>query len=199
MLLSGLVCLSLLAQAEVRSLPARDISVLPHSYADVDTFNILSFSYSPAAKVEGDLPEEDIDGGDYSYFTLDTGTAKSIKWTHLGQSPVYLEYTSIDTPSDDGSGVDKYQSLSIGLPIAGPTALNSWLDLYGGMFFGLGGARFDLEELKYRAHAEVSAELALLFVKTLSLGLGAKYQIVGYPSETMAEAWYMNLTLGLWF
>jgi len=183
------------------SLPPRDIGFDTAKVPDDLPLNILSFTYSPAAKVTGDLPDEDgIDRGDYTEYTLDTGTAKALKWTYLSPTPVYIEYTTIDTKRDgSGSGVDKFQTLSLGLGIGGISKVNTYFDFYGGLFAGIGGSRFDLEQVKHQAHAEASGELGFLMAKFASLGIGVKYQIVGYPSETMAEAWYGNLSLGLWF
>jgi len=166
-----------------------------------ESIDIISVYYSPFAKIEGDLPEDDYNfNDDYSSLSLDPGTAKGIKWVHKGDYVFFTEYFTVNTKSEnDVISRDKYQAITVGSGFQDFVPLNNYFALYGGAFAGAGGSRFKLNDNKYRAHIDLSGELGILMAETLSIGAGIKYQIIGYPTETMAEVWLLNLNLSLWF
>ena len=163
--------------------------------------NIFSIYYSPYANVKGDLPEDDlIIDDDFSSLTLDPGTAKGIRWTYINDSAYFIEYSSIKTESERGNIIkDQYQAITIGTGLQGTAPINEYLDFYAGAFVGAGGSRFKFNHVKYRAHADLSADVGILIGKSLSIAGGLKYQIIGYPSETMAEVFNINISAGIWF
>lgn len=163
--------------------------------------NIITIHYSPFAVVEGDSAEEDfITNDDYSHLSLNPGTAKGIKWVHIDNAMFFLEYFSIKTKTDNGQiSQDKYQAMTLGSGVQGTQPLNGSVDIYYGIFVGAGGSRFKFNKTQYKAHADLSGELGVLITKRLSISAGVKYQIIGYPTETMAEVLSLNLSLGLWF
>ena len=167
-----------------------------------ESIDNISVYYSPFANIKGDLPEYDFNPyDDYSYMSLDPGTAKGVKWVHQEDYVFFTEYLSVNTKSE-GNGVisrDKYQSATVGTGIQYLPQSDDVFGLYVGMFAGVGGSRFKFNDTKYKGHIDLSGELGVIINKTFSISGGVKYQIIGYPTETMAELWLVNLNLGLWF
>lgn len=163
--------------------------------------NLLSIYYAPYATVKGDLAEDDfIIDDDFSSLTLDPGTAKGIRWTYVSDYSYFIEYSSIKTESESGDITkDQYQALTIGTGFQGMIPINEYFDFYAGVFAGAGGSRFKFNHVKYRAHADFSGDVGILIGRRLSIAGGLKYQIIGYPSETMAEVFNVNISAGIWF
>ena len=161
----------------------------------------ITYYYAPSANVKGDLQEDDFNlNDDYSYLTLDPGIAKTLRWTWYSDTLLYAEYTTIKTEDKSGNISDnKYQSLSFGGGDLYRKKINRYYDIYGSWSLGLGAAKFDFTSDKYRAIADFNIEGGALLSERISLGVGVKYQIVGYPSETMADATILNFNIGVRF
>ena len=176
--------------------------------------DVVSISYSPLAKVKGDSEEFDdlINGDDYSNFSLEADDALSIKWSYELEKPddleiddemynplfVYVDYSRFDTKEGNGeihSG--KYQSLTTGFGFLINHKISDYVSSYFNGGAGVGVARFELSTDKARAAGEVSLEGGLSLLRKVYIGVGGKYQIVGYPSETMATTYNLYFGLGV--
>jgi len=186
------------------------ISIPSIAVAD-DGVDIFTVYTSSLVGVYGD--EDDVDlnhENDYSYLSLDASKIKGARWVHIDSSasmaanqrfPFYLEYSTIDIKSDDGkTHSDRYQSFTLGFAYQGVISTQSQLlDTYFGVFAGGGAARFSFDEPEYKAVAEIGGEYGIIIGNRFSFGIGLKRQIIGYPSETMAEVWHGSITAGVWF
>lgn len=161
----------------------------------------LTFYYAPSTSVDGDVQEDDLfDGDDFTFLSVGPGTARALRWTHEGEADFYLDYASIEAEDDDGRiSRRRYQALSAGLGVTERIPYSDNIGLYGSMSFGAGISRFNFNDIKHRAHADMAAEGGLVLFQRFTLGLGLRYQIVGYPGETMADALFVNLNGGLAF
>lgn len=183
-------------------------STVAAPFEGVDIFTIYT---SPFVGVYGDEEEVDLNSDDdFSYLSLDADRIKGARWVHIDSSaslaasqrfPFYLEYSTIDVKTDDGeTSSDKYQSFTFGFVYQGVIPSKGvFLDTYFGISAGGGVARFSFDEPDYEAVAEIGGEYGIIFGNRFSFGIGVKRQIIGYPSETMAEVWHGSLTAGLWF
>lgn len=178
--------------------------------------DVVSVSYSPFTTVKGDSEEFDdlITDDDYSNFSLDVDDAISVKWSYEFEKPdgleiedrkyipllVYVDYSRFDANEDSEeihSG--KYQSLTVGFGFLFDHKISNYVGSYFNGGAGVGVAKFELSEDKARAAGEVSLEGGLSLLRKVYIGVGGKYQLVGYPSETMAATYNLYLGLGLRF
>ena len=175
----------------------------------------LTYKYAPSANVKGDIEEtDDLDeNDDYTYLTLDPGTAKIISWAidlqdasffdepqNSETALIYVDYMSINTEDDNGHITkNKFQSFSLGFEAVSDKYLRHGISGFGIFQAGAGIVRFNFDDEKYRGACELSAETGLLFFKTISLSTGVKFQIVGEPGETMAYTRVFYFGTGLRF
>lgn len=160
----------------------------------------FTYSYAPSANVKGDVDADEFYLGEYEFLSLDPGTARSIAISFVEESLLYVEYTSLDTETENGIRFDdRYTSLTIGSESRVDKRLNSSVGAYMRFGLGVGAARFNIVNEKYRALAEIKMEAGFMFGKRITIGPGIKYQVVGYPTETMASASILYISAGVWF
>ncbi len=169
------------------------------------TEGMISVSYYPNYNINGDEEELDdlLSGDDYTYLSLEESDAFSIKYSYdLGKPPhidvsdvnhipafIYMEYTLLDLEGKEGEREEgRYQSLTVGLSFL--SDIHSWkyIGTYCSGGVGIGASYFDISTSKVEAAGEIFLEGGASFLNHLYLGLGGKYQIIGYPSETVAQA-----------
>lgn len=159
----------------------------------------LTYLYSPSAGVKGDIAEDDlIEDDDFTSLTIEPGVFRAVRWDGGFESPLYIEYSSIST--EDASGnfeKDKYQSFSLGFVKTEIEKQNHFVDSYWNLGGGVGFARFNFDEVKAHALGEASLGLGLIIAKYINLGLFFKYQIIGYPSETIAQSGAAGFSIGI--
>ncbi len=173
----------------------------------------VSLIFYPNFNINGD--EEELDdwtsGDDYTYLTLDESRAFSLKYSYeLGQSIktnnienntsafIYVDYTTFNLDSnEDQIETGKYQSITGGLSILGDLYSSKYFGTYYSMGLGVGGSRFDLSENEYMGTAELFFDSGVSLFKQLYLSVGCKLQIIGKPTETMADAYGLNMGLSV--
>lgn len=169
----------------------------PITWADPNY--ILSASYAPVTWVKGDIDEDEVAPDQYSRFDLNPGSAIAIRWRSV-DSALYVDYTRIDTESTLKTREKrKFQSITTGFFIYEDKYLNDSLDYYFIMSGGVGLSRFDIHNTEYEATAEIGLEGGIAIEKNLSIGIGFKFQSVGYPTETVANVFYPSVTLSARF
>ena len=167
--------------------------------------DIVSLNYYPNYSINGD--EEELDdwtpGDDYTYLSLGQSKAFSLKYSYelkqpneidtsenKGSAYIYADYTTFNLDGNkEEIETGKYQSITSGLLILAEPYSNKYIDTYFSLGFGIGGSRFELSENKHRGTAEIFLEVGVSLIKQLYLSVGGKYQVIGQPTETMAEAY----------
>lgn len=187
-------------------------------YASSVHSHVLTINYSPVILVSGDEEELNdwnfIGDDDYSHFSVDSDDAVGLKFSYeLLKSPrlkegqkdiaafnIYTEYLISDAEYKNGEvRKGKYQSLTSGVSLKAEKYLNDLFGSYASMGVGIGVSRFKLNTNKDRAVGELFAEGGFSFQQTVYLGIGVKFQMIGYPSETMATVGNLYLGLGVRF
>jgi hypothetical protein len=176
----------------------------------------ITINYSPAIEVSGDEEEFDdwLGGDDYSNFSVDAEDATTLKFSYeLKETQeldgpknddaaliIYTDYSVSDFKYKDGDiEKGKYQSLTSGMSVLVDKELNNYFSSYFSMGFGLGISRFKLSSNKDRAVGELFIEGGFSVYKSFYLGIGGKYQVIGYPSETIATVSNLYIGLGVRF
>lgn len=181
-------------------------------YSNIGHTHTLSINHSNWINVSGDR-EELNDwrvGDDYSHFSVDTDDATSLKFSFaiLNESSstypesnnatlsIYAEYLISDFKYENGEiEKGKYQSFTSGVSFLFEQPRNDLFGTYVSFGLGVGVSRFDLTSIKDKAVGEGFVEGGISLLDTIYLGVGGKYQIVGYPTETMATMY--NAYLGM--
>lgn len=164
-----------------------------------DPNHIFSTSFAPVAWVNGDIDENEVASDRYNRFDLDPGRAISFRWTSI-DIPFYIDYSRIDTESEQNVVERrKFQSLSLGSSLYEEKYVDGTIDYYYGISAGIGVARFDIDRVEYKATAEIGVEGGAILARNISIGLGFKYLEAGYPSETIARAFFPNINLAFRF
>lgn len=160
----------------------------------------LSVSYAPAATVKGNVDKEAFSPDNYHEYDLDPGTAISLG-IHFGDdNQWYTEYTRVDTEHPDGSiSKREYSSLVFGLRSDLKRPTNDFYTVYMGVGAGAGVARFNLNNEKYRALAEIKIDMGLLIGQSVTVGPGLKFQVIGDPGELMATTTIFYIETGVRF
>ncbi|WP_317930727.1 hypothetical protein [Halioxenophilus sp. WMMB6] len=169
-------------------------------FSDLCNASGLNVTYAPYAKVNGDKDEGGLFPDNYDEYNLDRGVAASVE-LNLGEgNHWYVEYTVTDVDESEMKlPEDQYSSLVVGLRQEDQHQINNTLSSYVGMSLGVGAARFNLQSEKYRALGEMKVDAGVIINQSVVIGPGIKFQIVGYPTETMAKATFVYFRVGYKF
>ena len=159
----------------------------------------LAYFYAPSAGVRGDIAEKDlIENDDYTFLTVEPGFLRAIRWTRESDAPFYIEYSSISTKDELGElDENRYQSFSLGVGQYNVNKIDNFLSTYRNITVGIGFARFNFDDVKHRALGEAGINFGLRMAESVNLGIIYKYQIIGYPSETMASANIVGISFSI--
>lgn len=160
----------------------------------------LNVSFAPYAKINGDSDEGGMYVDSYDEFDLGTGKAGSLELYVGDVNQWYAEYTFVQLDDSDRAIPSvPFSTMVVGSRLHQENELNDIYSAYYDISFGVGYARFDLEKERYKALTEVKFDIGIVINDLVTFGPGMKYQIIGYPSETMATDYSFYLKLGVKF
>ncbi|MBB3059579.1 hypothetical protein [Microbulbifer rhizosphaerae] len=167
--------------------------------ADISSANELVVSYAPSATVKADIDESEMNGSPYSRLSLDSGTAKGVRWVPHSKL-YYVDFTLLESERDvQGENNNNYKSVSAGVRFIREFTIDEDLNAYLGCTTGVGAAEFSIDRSKIRSMAEASFKGGLVFRDTFTVGPEVKFQFVGSPGETVARVLLFNLNAGFRF
>jgi hypothetical protein len=146
----------------------------------------------------------DVDENDPIYFgkiapnaRFDEGHGEAFK---VGVSMGYLGFQSLTSKSKTTSDEVELRTYSIGIGIR---ANDEAAEVIGGYFdfsLGIGHSEVILNggRADHNALVEMQGSLGIIVWRRLSLGAGARMQVLGYPGETAAFSISPYLAAGIW-
>ncbi len=181
-------CLALLALLTV--LPSR-----------AETAVRLSVSAIAEGLVLSDIDEGELVPDPYRAYGFSAGSGHEVTISVSEEPAWYLKAATMRAVSAAGETTNRFESLAFGVGTQDhPSVGAPWF--YGRISLGAGGCRFTSsgrEKPKYYALGELNGELGAELSPHLTVGVGLSWQVIGYPTETVANSLIPKAVLTLGF
>lgn len=172
-------------------------SFTPAAHAREPGFLVLAAGYSDNGRIIADIDENEIDPDRYADYALDVGLVRSVRVT-APKLHLYAHYTRMDTLDEEGRAQrNQFNSVALGFSDETQQQISANVHRYLLLEGGAGVAQFNFGPNRSHAMAEAGAEFGLVLFRRFSAGLGFDYQMIGHPGETIAEAGYVSVNVGL--
>lgn len=154
--------------------------------------------------VESDLDDGELVADPYSRFRMSESEGLALRLV-LGDEGggLYLDAGRMEVVTPGLSPTSRMDSIAAGGELTG-LAPDAWLGLrgYGALALGLGVARFSSplrSDTESWPLAELEGSIGVMLERRISLGAGLKWQVIGFPGETVANSLVPRFTLGIRF
>ena len=165
---------------------------------------LISIVASPYSKMMTDKDEDNrfYTGPASTKYDFEFGDGLTARYINASGLPFYAAISSHKVRDEAKQGDLRYSNLSVGYAAKYDGHISRDMNSYLILGLGAGAARFqyrEIDDTEYRALGEIFTEVGVRFNQSISVGVGIKSQIIGYPGDTLAYNAMVDLSVGYWF
>ena len=174
---------------------------LPVIADDNDARLRFSASLIGEGLVLSDVDEDELVPDAWHQYGFSSGSGHEVKLTFPTAAGLYLNLAQMRTVTEGGFMTNRFRHASLGASLHGkPIASNP--AVYGLVEAGVGGCEFESPSLDRPRHfglAELGLEIGVQTEAGPFMGVGLKWVVIGYPTETVANSLIPKLVIGVAF